>query len=114
MGSAESNDELSWGEDGKECGEEKGMGRLSSSDGSIITSEAPVLVSPALPSAVPANDSSEIESASMGPGKTKWSRIVSMESADRMLGRDAQMGRPVRERGASLETLTGSDGGVTD
>jgi hypothetical protein len=44
-----------------------------------------------------------------------------MESADRMLGRDAQMGRGewrpvVREpdRGASLETRTGSDGGVTD
>jgi hypothetical protein len=39
-----------------------------------------------------------------------------MESADRMLGRDAQMGRGEwrREGGASLETLTGSDGGVTD
>ena len=44
-----------------------------------------------------------------------------MESADRMLGRDAQMGRgewrPVREPdggAASLETRTGSDGGVTD
>jgi hypothetical protein len=59
----------------------------------------------------------------MGPGKTKRSRIVSMESADRMLGRDAQMGRgewwrpvPVPERGASPEpeTLAGRDEGVTD
>jgi hypothetical protein len=74
--SAESN-ELSWGEDGKECGEKKGMGRLSSSLGSIITSEtAPVLLSPALPPSavsVPANDSSEMENASMGLGKTKRS-----------------------------------------
>ena len=41
-----------------------------------------------------------------------------MESADRVLGRGAQMVRGewrlVRERGASLETLAGSDGGVTD
>ena len=90
------------------------MGRLSSSQGSIneggvvVTSAAPVLVSSTLPSAVPANDSSEMES-------------VSMESADRTFGRGAQMGRgewrppPVRERGAaSLETRTGSDGSVTD
>lgn len=97
------------------------MGRLSSSWRSIneaVTSAAPVLESPALAPAVPANDRSEIESASKGLGKTKR-LLLSIESADRMLGRGAQMGRgewrPVWEsRSASLETLTGSDGGVTD
>lgn len=96
------------------------MGGLSSSERSIneaepITSAARVLVSPALPSAVPAKDSSEMESASMGLDNIKWPRIVSMESADRMPGRDAQMGRgewrPAREGGASTP---GRDGGVTD
>ena len=102
------------------------MGRLSSSGGSINEAESTtsaVPASPAIPSAVPANDSSEIESASTGLGKTNWPRIVSIASADRALGRGAQMGRgewrrPVllEERGASVEveTRTGRARGVTD
>jgi hypothetical protein len=42
----------------------------------------------------------------MGCGK----RMVSIDSADRMLGRDVQMGRG-RERGASAESLPGREGG---
>jgi hypothetical protein len=72
----------------------------------------------ALPSPVPAKDGSEMERASMGLENTKWPRIVSMESADRMPRRDAQMGRgewrPAQEGGASPESLSGSNGGVTD
>lgn len=98
------------------------MGGLLSSEISIndaepIASAAPVLVSPALALPVP-NDSSEMESASMGLGTTNCPRRVSIESADRMLGRDAQMGRgewrSVQEGSASLESLPGSDDGVTD
>jgi hypothetical protein len=59
-----------------------------------------------------------MERASMGLENTKWPRIVSMESADRMPRRDAQMGRgewrPAQEGGASPESLSGSNGGVTD
>jgi len=51
-------------------------------------------------------------------GDTGCPWMVSMESTDRMLGRDAQLGRepwcPDRERGASLVALAGRRGAVTD
>jgi hypothetical protein len=71
-----------------------------------------------IPSPAPANDSSEMESASMELGDTGCPWMVSMVSTDRMLGRDAQLGReswcPDRERGASLMALAGRRGAVTD
>ncbi len=87
------------------------MGRLSSSERSLLINEAE-LIAPVVVSAVLANDVSKIESASMGLVKTKsW-------SADRTLGRDAETGRgewrPVPGRGACMETRPGSGWGVTD